>query len=218
MKNTTQLSAGDLKGGWTKDHVAEYGIWCGIKVRCNNKKSTSYHLYGGRGIKIDPVWNKNFLAFLEHVGKRPSEKHSIDRFPDVNGNYEPGNVRWATIEEQANNRRDNVRVTYEGKTQTATQWARELNIDIRVLNARLQKGVPFEEAIIMSPDYKLKIHIPIQELKRLIEAKVGLASIARFYKVDRTTIINRIKRYGIEVKPQRKVNPLNNLKKSNPPH
>lgn len=83
----------------------EYSAWVGMQDRCNNPKCTGYRHYGGRGISVCQEWQDSFLAFLEHVGPRPSPKHSIDRYPDNNGNYEPGNVRWATWSQQMRNRR-----------------------------------------------------------------------------------------------------------------
>ncbi len=75
-----------------------------IKQRCNNTKHTYYHLYGGKGIKMCDRWANSFEAFIQDVGKRPSDKHTIDRFPDKNGNYSPDNFRWATWHEQNINR------------------------------------------------------------------------------------------------------------------
>ncbi len=83
----------------------EYPIWAAIKDRCLNPNNQSYKYYGGRGIKIFIDWENSFESFFNYIGKRPSPKHSIDRI-DVNGNYEPGNVRWATIKQQANNKRN----------------------------------------------------------------------------------------------------------------
>lgn len=82
----------------------EYVSWYGMKTRCYNTNTKYYKDYGGRGIKVCDEWKNNFTKFFEYIGKRPTLQHSLDRI-DVNGNYEPGNVRWATKKEQVNNRR-----------------------------------------------------------------------------------------------------------------
>lgn len=82
-----------------------YKIWDGMKERCSNPNHISYARYGGRGIKVCKEWVKSFPSFYEYVGDPPSNTHSIDRFPNNDGDYEPGNVRWATPKEQAANRR-----------------------------------------------------------------------------------------------------------------
>lgn len=84
----------------------ELCVWGGMKTRCYNTKARCFSAYGGRGIIICDRWH-NFDNFLADVGMRPSAEHSIDRI-DVNGNYEPGNVRWATKKEQEANKRPRV--------------------------------------------------------------------------------------------------------------
>lgn len=85
----------------------EYDAWHKMKGRCLNKSDRKYPDYGGRGITVCQEWIDSFEAFYSHIGKRPSKKHSLDRIENENG-YEPGNVRWATIIEQNNNKRNNV--------------------------------------------------------------------------------------------------------------
>lgn len=75
-----------------------------MKARCLNPRFPAFAKYGGRGITIDPRWH-DFDCFLADMGPRPSVEHSIDRYPNGNGNYEPGNVRWATRSEQCRNRK-----------------------------------------------------------------------------------------------------------------
>lgn len=84
--------------------TAEYRVWAGMIRRCSSKNDPKWHDYGGRGITVFDGWRHNYPAFLSYIGRRPSDSHSLDRI-DVNGNYEPGNVRWATAKQQMANRR-----------------------------------------------------------------------------------------------------------------
>lgn len=89
---TAELSSGELRRCWVNMHD-----------RCSNPNNHAYHNYGGRGIRVCDRW-QNFETFVSDVGERPSPDYSLD-LKDNNGNYEPGNVRWATAKEQVNNRR-----------------------------------------------------------------------------------------------------------------
>lgn len=110
--------------------------------RCYNPNSAAYADYGGRGIKICDRWlgRHGFENFLKDVGLRPSPKHTLDRYPDLNGNYEPDNVRWATMKEQARNRRSNIRITHEGVTRILIEWAELYGISYGTLHTRLKLG------------------------------------------------------------------------------
>ena len=86
----------------------EYNSWANMIQRCHNPSRPKFRYYGGRGISVCAEWRDSFAAFLAYIGPRPSPRHSVDRFPDNDGNYEPGNVRWATQKEQVANSRSNA--------------------------------------------------------------------------------------------------------------
>jgi hypothetical protein len=117
----------------------EYHIWSSMKARCSNPDRDRYGCYGARGITVCDRWAESFQNFFDDMGPRPSARHSIER-DDVNGNYEPSNCRWATATEQANNRRNTVRLTVGGRSQTLAEWSEETGIAAQVLGRRLRKG------------------------------------------------------------------------------
>lgn len=116
-----------------KNRAPEYLAWVDMKRRCCNAESSDYKAYGGRGIKVHPAWQSSFLAFYRHIGPRPSARHSLDRYPNNDGNYEPGNVRWATSAEQNRNHRANVWIEFQGQRKIMADWAREFDIDQHML-------------------------------------------------------------------------------------
>jgi len=117
-----------------------------MMARCYVKSATGYKNYGGKGIRVCKRWRK-FENFLADMGERPSETHSIDRFPDQSGDYEPGNCRWATDEEQANNMSTNRVIEHDGKRKTISKWAKELGMTAGAIVNRLARGWSIEKAL-----------------------------------------------------------------------
>ena len=134
---------GQSSGGRTSH---EYNSWSAMHQRCNNLKNDDYRLYGGRGITVCERWSK-FENFLADMGKRPTADHSIDRFPDKGGNYEPDNCRWASDPEQTRNMNRNVFVTYKGETLCLADWARRLHLTPGAVTLRIKSGWSPERAV-----------------------------------------------------------------------
>jgi hypothetical protein len=123
--------------------TAEHKVWLGMKRRCADLSDENY---GGRGIRVCQRWLE-YAAFLEDMGQRPSPKHSIDRYPNQNGNYEPGNCRWATAKEQGRNTRANVIVEHDGESLCIAEWAERFGISPVMLGGRLEAGWEFSAAV-----------------------------------------------------------------------
>lgn len=132
----------------------EYISWDSMKQRCTNPKHRFYRTYGGAGVSVCNKWLK-FENFYTDVGPRPGIEYSIGRIKN-NLNYEPGNCKWMTVEEQSNNRSTSKYVTINNTTKTVAQWCRFLNIDTRVVNSRIHRGrSPIEAITVPIRKYKM---------------------------------------------------------------
>lgn len=131
----------DCRVGKGKFKERPYLVWQSMKNRCYCMGSSDYALYGGRGIKVCDRWRNSHQAFRDDMGYPPTPDHSLDRI-DSNGNYEPGNCRWATRREQALNRRSVRRFTYQGKTLSIKEWSEVVSIPYMTLRKRLTKWSP----------------------------------------------------------------------------
>lgn len=130
-------------------HTRIYTIWSGMIDRCYRKNNKHYQDYGGRGIIVCDEWKNNVETFYNWaINNGYNDNLSIDRINN-DGNYEPNNCRWATVNEQVNNRRYNRMFTYNNKTQTLKQWADEYKINYHTLLSRIDKfNWEFEKALI----------------------------------------------------------------------
>lgn len=142
-KTTNELIERNTKhGGCGSD---EYRIFRLMINRCYIPTSGNYKNYGARGIKICDEWMADFSAFLAHIGPRPSPKHSIDRINN-DGNYEPGNVRWATKKQQLRNTRLSAMIVVDGKKVSMRDVSDKIGIHPKTLSYRL-KNWPLERAL-----------------------------------------------------------------------
>ena len=123
----------------------EYVTWSAMWQRVRYPKNTHYHHYGGRGIKVCDRW-LSFENFFEDMGPKPSKEYSIER-GDVDGDYCPENCRWASPLEQANNTRNNRKLTHNGRTQNLGQWEAELGFKPGTIKGRLRIGWSVEKAL-----------------------------------------------------------------------
>lgn len=131
-------AANTTHGHSARGHMTpEYRAWANMIDRCERHSFKQFHDYGGRGICVAPEWRHDLKRFLADVGMRPGPEYSLDRYPDRDGNYEPGNVRWATWTEQNNNKRNNRFATHDGRTQSVGAWAKELGFKSATLYHRV---------------------------------------------------------------------------------
>lgn len=137
--------------GSTGAVMGEGNIWCGMLARCYDPSCLSYPQYGARGIRVCDRWRGSFADFYADMGPRPSKWHTLDRI-DNQGNYAPGNCRWAIWEVQARNRRNTIFVEWKGQTVKLADLleGKKYSVKMRVY-ARLYKGCSIEEAFDPAP-------------------------------------------------------------------
>lgn len=126
-----------------------YDVWNSMLGRCHRKGDSNFKNYGARGIKVCERWH-TFENFLADMGDRPTEKHSIER-SNNDGDYEPGNCRWATRKEQSRNTRRTRLFSFQGRSLTTAEWAAEVGIKEATLSSRLRLyGWSVEKALTTS--------------------------------------------------------------------
>ena len=130
--------------GWSGHPL--YDVWYMMIDRCHNPENPGFYLYGARGISVCDRWRESFANFLADMGERPFPKAELDRFPDMNGNYAPGNVRWATRTQQNRNTRRNRRVEFQGELRTFGECAEATGICHETIRSRIARGIPVNDA------------------------------------------------------------------------
>jgi hypothetical protein len=125
----------------------EYLSWVAMIQRCTNANHEAFKSYGGRGIKVCDRWRDSFEAFLADMGPRPSLEHSLDRHPDKDGGYEPGNVRWATYRQQNRNTKANRLIEIGGVARPLSEWCEIHSMPYHTVRQRLVRGWDAETAL-----------------------------------------------------------------------
>lgn len=129
----------------------EWLSWKSMKARCLRASHKDYPRYGGRGIGVCNRWINSFENFLADMGHRPSDAHSLDRYPNKDGNYEPGNCRWATRVQQQRNKGNNALIEYNGERCCATEWGERLGIKHDTISHRLKAGWTVAQSLGFEP-------------------------------------------------------------------
>lgn len=122
-----------------------YSVWATMINRCTNAKDQNFHHYGGRGIQVDPKW-REFLNFLNDMGDIPFPKATLERV-DNDGHYTKENCIWATMKQQARNRRCSVYITYKEKTLLQSEWCSLIGVSNGLLSYYMKKGLSREDAL-----------------------------------------------------------------------
>lgn len=123
----------------------EYRIHSLMVQRCHNQNCPGFKWYGAKGVRVCAAWRDSFEQFFADMGPRPSKSHSIDRIDNSVG-YEPGNCRWATLVEQANNKTTNKRFDFNGETLTLAQAVAKFGGNYSRINGRILRGHSVEDA------------------------------------------------------------------------
>lgn len=170
----------------------EYNIWAQMRQRCNNPNAANYLRYGGRGISVCERWSK-FKNFYADMGPAPSPQHTLGRL-DNDGPYEPGNCAWQDVENQQNNRRNNVHIKAFGETKTLAQWSRHTGLTRDMIRHRIFKmGMAPEEALTterMSHRYR-----PVEQLDLeggLVKRFPSLAAVESLGGFDKKGVYNAV--------------------------
>lgn len=175
-----------------KTKLPEYNVYQMMKQRCYNKNHGQYKNYGKRGITVCEKWLSGFDEFYKDMGPRP-EGTSLDRINNDKG-YSPSNCRWATPNQQQNNRRDCVSITHNGKTMTLTEWSRELGLLKNTIYSRYMRGVSIDK-MLNSRKYprlgRAKLtESQVREVKRMLQNGDRVCEIRRKTKIRQQLISN----------------------------
>ena len=142
-----------------------YYIWCSMKARCYCETTKEYKNYGGRGIRVCSQWRTDFMSFYDWaMANGYQEGLSIER-KDVNGNYEPDNCTWITRKEQTRNKRNTIRVEYNGEVRPLVEWCEMYNVSPKEARELLKQNYTIDEILAGGVSLHLSWEQHVQRLK-----------------------------------------------------
>lgn len=179
-----------------KSKTRLYRIWQGMKTRCYNKKSSDFQYYGAKGIKICQGWLDDFTNFYKWaMDNGYKENLTIDRINSAN-NYDPDNCRWIILEKQQANKKNNIYLTYNGKSQIIAHWAKELKKSRIVIERRHRKGWTDEECLFGKS--KKLIYKYDYLTNKVLDSYDTVANAAKVNKICSATIYSELHKNILE--------------------
>ncbi len=139
-----------------KCHLSEYSAYVNMHTRCYNTASPVYKNYGARGIYVCERWKRNFVAFYEDMGRKPSPDMTLDRI-DNDGPYSRDNCKWRSRKQQNRNTRQNRLITFRGDTRCVAEWLEAYDINRKTLMSRLERGWSVEDALTRPVQHQRRI-------------------------------------------------------------
>lgn len=217
LRNGRKRSCGCLRKEMTRElgkrhthgmaHTRLYNTWHSMKTRCNPNAKTNSKIYSDRGIKVCSEW-QNFEPFMKWALENGySDNLTIDRI-DVNGDYCPENCRWITMSEQQLNKRTNVKIEHNGKTQTISEWSKETGLSFAVIHWRYKQGKTGDD--LFKPLFKSKTlnykgeEKTVKEVSELYGVHIGTVyNLMYKYKNDQDVfdaLERKVKKRGLKCK------------------
>lgn len=179
-----------------KKFFRTYKSWTSAIQRCHNPNDSNFAVYGARGISVCEEWRNSFEAFLEHMGERP-EGTTLDRWPNGQGNYEPGNCRWATKREQTINRSSVHMVEWNGSLLCLSEVSRISGLSYDTVRAAYHRGDLTPDLVNRIATRKHTVLSPEQILEiRSLKGVIGQIPLAKRYGVHKS-YIGRIQNFQI---------------------
>jgi len=183
-----------------------------MRARCSGKSHNPNDRQYAT-IRIHTDWIKDFRIFMLDVGPRPSKEHTLDRHPNKTGDYVPGNVRWATKEEQAINRRSTRFLTLDNKTKPLSHWSKIFGVSTSTISRRLRNGWSVRRAVTEAADLttssfanglnkgkKLTVAQALSIVEKAKSGEANLSELAREFGVAPTSILNIVRKFGVVAK------------------